>query len=483
MKSKSFLDPVHGYINIPEDICDKIIDTANFQRLRRVEQTSARTLFPGARHDRFIHSLGVYHIGCKISRHIVQNSENLQSVQNLETIVKSYELACLLHDCGHAPFSHTFESYYDSNSILSTVLKECYDDEYFTQDLEGPLMPAAPHEILSAIIVLKVYSKTICELGGDPQLVARMITGYRYMAEDDKGIENCFISLLNGQVIDADRIDYVCRDRWASGYKANTLDIERLVGAMSICKHDNKDIVCFNKGAMYEIQSVIDMKDFQQMYVFTHHKIVYDQFILKKAIEEVAMFLSPNEDSITALNMLFNYNTMLETVNLATCKIYLPADDDLVFLMKQCLITKNNSEEHSYAKEWLNREHVLIPLWKSQAEFLSFFDGILPDHLTEAGWLFKRSGDVIQKFIKDEFPNRKLPNCIFSKATPKIKIIKPNQIHVKIGNKLVCYSKLITMTKKQVIDFFFYIFVPAEIKPRKLELIEHLVSHMKRINQ
>ena len=60
---KKFLDTVHGYISVPAEYCDNLIDTRHFQRLRRIEQSSARSLYPCARHDRFIHSLGVFHIG------------------------------------------------------------------------------------------------------------------------------------------------------------------------------------------------------------------------------------------------------------------------------------------------------------------------------------------------------------------------------------------------------------------------------------
>ena len=72
-EEKRVLDSVHGYITIPEDLCDYVIDTPFFQRLRRIEQTSCRVLFPSARHDRFIHSLGVYHLGSKIVAAINRN--------------------------------------------------------------------------------------------------------------------------------------------------------------------------------------------------------------------------------------------------------------------------------------------------------------------------------------------------------------------------------------------------------------------------
>lgn len=62
-KVKKFRDTIHGYIEIPDIIVSCIIDTEQFQRLRYIEQTSMRPLYPAARHDRFIHSLGVYWLG------------------------------------------------------------------------------------------------------------------------------------------------------------------------------------------------------------------------------------------------------------------------------------------------------------------------------------------------------------------------------------------------------------------------------------
>lgn len=60
---KRIKDPVYGYIDLPNDLVAGVIDTAEFQRLRRIVQTSYAPLFPSALHNRFVHSLGVYHLG------------------------------------------------------------------------------------------------------------------------------------------------------------------------------------------------------------------------------------------------------------------------------------------------------------------------------------------------------------------------------------------------------------------------------------
>jgi HD superfamily phosphohydrolase len=273
-KEKRFLDTVHGYISIPQNYVDNFIDSFEFQRLRRIEQTSGRSIFPCARHDRFIHSLGVYYIGRKIFKQIKERCDvkDIIGKEQWDIIGESYKIACLLHDCGHAPFSHTFEKYYDKPARLTKILTELaapFDDKDFIKDIDKAL-ESAPHERLSAALVLKCFSKEIKEVGGDPLLVVRMIIGCKYFKKKDSysDIANCFISLLNGKVIDADKIDYVCRDQWASGYSATNVDVERLICSIHLKKNSEKERfnICYDSSALYEIQSVLSVKNFQYLY-------------------------------------------------------------------------------------------------------------------------------------------------------------------------------------------------------------------------
>ena len=61
---KQIKDPIYGYIDL-EDFCFPLIDTAEFQRLRNIVQTGYQALYPSALHNRFVHSIGVYHLGKK----------------------------------------------------------------------------------------------------------------------------------------------------------------------------------------------------------------------------------------------------------------------------------------------------------------------------------------------------------------------------------------------------------------------------------
>lgn len=63
MLEKQFKDPIYGYIEIDAAVVSEIIDTPAFQRLKDIRQTSYTPLYPAAYHNRYVHSLGVYHLG------------------------------------------------------------------------------------------------------------------------------------------------------------------------------------------------------------------------------------------------------------------------------------------------------------------------------------------------------------------------------------------------------------------------------------
>lgn len=116
--------PEYEYVGITS-IEKKIIDTKYFQRLRRIKQSSNLFMaFPGASHSRFEHSLGAMHVAGEASTYIILNSNNTINSTSIIDLMDSIDckkefkkqiqitrLAALLHDIGHAPFSHTFEEF------------------------------------------------------------------------------------------------------------------------------------------------------------------------------------------------------------------------------------------------------------------------------------------------------------------------------------------------------------------------------------
>lgn len=122
--SKIIKDPIYGYIKIERDDQMAIIDCPFFQRLRNIVQTSYVSLYPASLHNRFTHSLGVYFLGKKAGENLVAEIKNKYSdfyeenETDIISICETFILACLLHDVGHAPFSHTGENYLRKETVL-----------------------------------------------------------------------------------------------------------------------------------------------------------------------------------------------------------------------------------------------------------------------------------------------------------------------------------------------------------------------------
>lgn len=458
MSDKKFLDTVHGYISVPEEFCSKLIDTKYFQRLRRIEQTSTRSLFPCAHHDRFVHSLGVFHIGQKIVEAL---SKQLNIVEGIK---QSYLIACLLHDCGHSPFSHTFEHLFGTIQELFDVYVQNLKRREIDEGLyEYDIMrsDAKHHEIISAYLCITVFFESIIELGGNPALVGRMIIGIPY-AEKEKSLENCFISLLHGDVIDADRLDYVCRDKWASGYLSHSVDLDRLISAILINNENGKYQITYKKNAVNEIQSLIDSKNFQYMYVFTHHQVVYEQMLLQESVQELVKALFPEEPNAPA--KLFDYNAFISPQKInANTTIYLPSDDDIVYLMKM------HSDKIPHLEEWLSRDYKYFPLWKSRSEFIAIFEKEGGKDILE--YNNKNLFDEIIAPAVNKYTQGK--ECIVLDGNPKIKSILKQQIKVDFGTTIVDYVDLNLPVIHDVYkdQVFKYVFVSKEFEEERSKII------------
>lgn len=111
-REKVFRDPVHNYIHVGYQVILDLIDTKEFQRLRRIKQLGTTSLiFHGAEHTRFTHSLGVYELTRRICDNFARDYPSQTPGDGLwddhERLVAL--CAALLHDIGHGPYSHTFE--------------------------------------------------------------------------------------------------------------------------------------------------------------------------------------------------------------------------------------------------------------------------------------------------------------------------------------------------------------------------------------
>ena len=366
MKYKTLRDPIYGYIDIKEDIIYNIVDTSGFQRLRNIIQTSYAPLYSSAVHNRFVHSLGVYYLGSIVSNSIREHKDEYSDIKDLDRILEIFELACLLHDLGHAPFSHTGEIYYLDNGkrdILHSKIVELTGDKGLEQEIQGKNYNAAPHELMSVIVALKYYD-FLFNNEQEKSFFARCIVGYSYSKDTSEGkaidsFKNCMISLLNSSVIDVDKLDYLIRDAYIIGFDTVSIDYQRLLKSIRFKKSDGKYVVAYTKQAISVIENVVYAHDAERKWIQNHPVVQYESYLLQNAIQEL--------DKKYPDKKLFSFEALTEEgIEIdGNFKISLLSDADIVFLMKNL--------DSNIVKEYYNRNRRRHPLWKSEAEYKANF--------------------------------------------------------------------------------------------------------------
>lgn len=182
-----------------EKVLWNVVQTRPFQRLRRIKQLGFSDLvYPGASHSRFAHSIGVFHTARQLMEIIKPSKDGLDTKQQHALA------AALVHDLGHGPFSHAFE-----NVGRQLGLK------------------LADHENMSDILVRDSdISEELNKLGsGFASDVADILK--------KDGVKNVHHAIVSSQ-FDADRLDYMRRDRLMSGSQHSAIDFSWLLANLEI---------------------------------------------------------------------------------------------------------------------------------------------------------------------------------------------------------------------------------------------------------
>lgn len=410
MGKKQIRDPIYNYIEL-EDSFMALVNTPEFQRLRNIRQTSYEALYPSALHNRFVHSLGVFHLGKKAIMCFWENTRDMLSRESkiLEgekwgQIRDTFLYACLLHDVGHSPFSHTGEMYYNKGIRFDLALKNAlgvpnplpnghYEGEQFCADLKkGDDKTGNPHEAMSALIGLE-----LCEgIDIDRELFVRCIIGVKYQVElddearlskEDMAFLNAVIALLNGELIDVDKLDYVIRDAYVTGYKSLSIDLDRLLAGYTLCKMNEEYRAGYKRRALSVIENVIFANDLERRWIQNHPTILYDGQLVDFLLGEYDTYMKKQYEKAHSPESHVQ-NPEGKTVGLA-------ADDGLPKLIgtvftKESLSQKGmsgidpplrlicdadiiayvkNISNSKAARHYLNRSERLKPIWKTEASF------------------------------------------------------------------------------------------------------------------
>lgn len=232
---KYFRDPIHAFIEVSGPALE-IVNCPYFQRLRRIKQLSFTNLvYHGAEHSRFGHSLGAYHLASRLADRLLPETER--------TIKQEFSLAALLHDIGHHPLSHAFESALTSNQDANEL---GYKHENYTE----------------SIIKNTEVGDYIENSGLSKANVIDLINGH-YMEKP----EFAYLNDLVSSELDVDRLDYLQRDSFYCGVPYGKLDLDRIILSL---ESENDEIIVGEKG-IHSVEMYILARFFMYTQVYLHH--------------------------------------------------------------------------------------------------------------------------------------------------------------------------------------------------------------------
>lgn len=338
---KVFRDPVHDYIHVENQIIYNLINTAEFQRLRRIKQlgTSSYT-FHGAEHSRFSHCMGVYHIAKTITDWFTKSyPETWNPEENLVT-----QCAALLHDVGHGAYSHTFES------LFAT------DHEAMTREII-----TAPSTEINAVLR---------KVGPDfPEQVASVIS-HDYPNPQ-------VVQLISSQ-IDADRMDYLLRDAYYTGAVYGQFDLTRILRVIA----PHEDGIVFRVSGMHAVEDYIVSRYQMYMQVYFHPASRSMEVILQNLLQRAKVLYQLDQEYFaqTSPGLVPFFE------NRQSLHHYLSLDDGVMNTYFQSWMSNADDTLSQLASMYINR-HLLksIEFTQDQEQQLDLFSSEAPllDQLRE----------------------------------------------------------------------------------------------------
>ncbi len=233
---KTIKDSVHDHIEV-EGVARALFDTPAVQRLRRIKQLGpAHLVYPSANHTRFEHSLGVYHLACEGLDHLGIQGKQAERVR----------AAAILHDVGHAPYSHTIEE------VIHRHTGKYHDDV---------------HDLLANNEVGDVLR----DHGHSPDTVADLIAGEGKLGQ-----------LVSGE-LDVDRMDYLVRDAHHTGVPYGTIDHSRLVRELTLIDGE----LVLAEGNVPTAESLLLARALMNPTVYNHHVTRICRGMLQRASERL----------------------------------------------------------------------------------------------------------------------------------------------------------------------------------------------------
>lgn len=482
--SKIIGDPIHGCVPLTK-LEYNMLQLPTLTRLHFIRQSAlACFVFPGAVTTRFSHVVGALHTGGKLINQLLygiseKDFKDLFSEIDPSLVVKAVRLACLFHDIGHGPFSHSAEE------TMLRVTKEQHNKEIqeakilFNETNENKL---PIHEFFSYKLIKngeikdEILNKEGVKQG---QILIDFVSSLLIKSKIDHNFDSPGYSLLRKLIssqLDADRMDYLLRDSFMSGVKFGLVDIDRIITNMKIVKsYDGIYNIAINERALGAIEDMLDARYKMYRWFYSHHTVVGLNELLKIAIDMLAE--DPN------IGKLFHWTEYKNGYS---------TDDYII----SRLIEQTNNDKFLKVKGLIDRRYLPLSLFKSTQDFARIVTKV------EQKLIIHHDDDTIRKLIIEAFKSEdvgiviknkldgdsSLNNCEIFQTQLKMKPYEPlsqnDQIYLyRTEEDNLCellsesrYFKKINEEWTQYRGLYLFYLIPGEKREEFLNLRERIME-------
>ena len=289
-KLKILNDPIYGFITIPSERIFSIIEHPYFQRLRRISQMGMSYLvYPGAHHTRFHHALGCVHLMQKAVQVL-----RYKGVVISEDEEEALQIAILLHDIGHGPFSHAME-----HSIVEGV----------------------DHENISLLFMEEMNR----DFNQSLTLALQIFRG---------SYSRRFLNQLISSQLDMDRLDYLRRDSFYTGAAEGNINSERLIAMLNVV---NDELVIEEKG-IYSVEKFLVARRLMYWQVYLHKTSLVAEQLLIRMLKRAKELVDKGEELNASKSLSYFLKNKIgpQDFSSQTLSIFARLDDyDIVSAMKE----------------------------------------------------------------------------------------------------------------------------------------------------
>ena len=271
-------DPVYGMIPVRSGLIAQIIDHPFFQRLRHIKQLGfTYMVFPGAVHNRFQHALGAYYLMQKAIETLTDKGFDISDIDRT-----ALQVAILLHDVGHGPFSHVFERH----------------------------IPVS-HEEVSRHVMTQLRE----EISEEKEVIDRAIEIFTGQ------VKQPYLHQLISSQVDIDRLDYLARDSFYAGVSEGMVGYERIIRLLTLTEDNH---LAFEHKALFSLERFLWSRYLMYVQVYTHKTVL----AIEEAFSKLISYLREKMNDILPADLKTVLNASEPTKEFL--EAYLRLDDNVI---------------------------------------------------------------------------------------------------------------------------------------------------------